>query len=156
MCTLRYSQAVCSSSILKTEVPLRHMSPDTQADYSYPLYPVICRRLGFNPWVGKIPWRREWQPTPVFLPGESQGQRSLVGYGAWGCKELDTTERLMQVTYKIAAKCHRHVLPQASQELQSWKVRDPAHMDLPMWYCVSHNTNPLLALSRFLATVPAY
>ena len=40
-----------------------------------------CRRPGFDPWVGKIPWRRTWQPTPVFLPGESQGQRSLAGYG---------------------------------------------------------------------------
>ena len=39
-----------------------------------------CKRLGFNPWVRKIPWRRWWQPTPVFLPGESHGQRSLVGY----------------------------------------------------------------------------
>ena len=39
-----------------------------------------CRRWGFDPWVGKIPWRREWQPTPVLLPGESHGQRSLVGY----------------------------------------------------------------------------
>ena len=38
------------------------------------------RRLGFNPWVGKVPWRRAWQPTPVCLPGESHGQRSLVGY----------------------------------------------------------------------------
>ena len=38
------------------------------------------RRLGFNPQVGKIPWRRKWQPTPVFLPGKSHGQRSLVGY----------------------------------------------------------------------------
>ena len=38
------------------------------------------RRPGFNPWVGKIPWRRKWQPTPVFLPGKSYGQRSLVGY----------------------------------------------------------------------------
>ena len=36
-------------------------------------------RSGLNPWVGKIPWRRKWQPTPVFLPGESQGQRSLLG-----------------------------------------------------------------------------
>ena len=69
-CALCYSQAVCPSSILKTQLPLRHMSPDTQAYYSYPLYPVIRRRLGFNPWVGKIPWRREWQPTPVLLPGE--------------------------------------------------------------------------------------
>ena len=48
----------------------------------------------FNPWVGKIPWRREWLPTSVFLPGESYGQRSLVGYSLWGCKELDTNERL--------------------------------------------------------------
>ena len=39
-----------------------------------------CGRPGFDPWVGKIPWRREWQPTPVFLPGESYGQRSLAGY----------------------------------------------------------------------------
>ena len=38
-----------------------------------------CRRCEFDPWVGKIPWRRKWQPTPVFLPGESHGQRSLVG-----------------------------------------------------------------------------
>ena len=45
-----------------------------------------CRRPGFNPWVYKIPWRRDWQPTPVFLPGKSQGQRSLVGYSPWGCK----------------------------------------------------------------------
>ena len=44
-------------------------------------------------WVGKIPWRRAWQPTPVLLPGESHGQRSLVGYSLWGCRELDTNER---------------------------------------------------------------
>ena len=46
----------------------------------------------FDPWVGKVPWRRAWQPTPVFLPRESHGQRSLVGYSPWGCKESDTTE----------------------------------------------------------------
>ena len=44
--------------------------------------------------VGKIPWRRKWQRTPVLLPGESHGQRSLVGYSPWGRKEPDTTERL--------------------------------------------------------------
>ena len=49
-------------------------------------------RLGFDPWVGKIPWRRKWQPTPVFFPGESQGQRSLVGCRLWGRTESDTTE----------------------------------------------------------------
>ena len=40
------------------------------------------RRRGFSPWVRKIPWRREWQPTPVFLPGEFHGQRSLAGYSS--------------------------------------------------------------------------
>ena len=53
-----------------------------------------CSRPGFNPWVGKISWRRKWQPTPVFLHGKSHGRKSLVGYSPWGCKELDMTERL--------------------------------------------------------------
>ena len=53
-----------------------------------------CGRPGFDPWVGKIPWRRKWQSTPGLLPGESHGQRSLVGYSPWGLKESDTTERL--------------------------------------------------------------
>ena len=52
------------------------------------------QETGFDTWVRKIPWRRKWQPTPVFLPGESHGQRSLVGYSPWGDKESDTTEGL--------------------------------------------------------------
>ena len=51
------------------------------------------KRCRFNPWVGKIPWRRAWQPTLVSLPRESHGQRSLVAYSSWGCKESDTTEQ---------------------------------------------------------------
>ena len=50
------------------------------------------KRRRFHPWVRKIPWRRKWQPTPVILPGESHGQRSLVDYSPWGSKELDMTE----------------------------------------------------------------
>ena len=42
-----------------------------------------------DPWVGKIPWRREWQPTPGFLPGKSHGQWSLVGYSPWDCKRVE-------------------------------------------------------------------
>ena len=49
-------------------------------------------RCRFDPWVEKIPWRRKWQLTPVFLPGKSQGQRRLAGYGSGACKELNTTE----------------------------------------------------------------
>ena len=48
-----------------------------------------CRRPGFNPWVGKIPWRREWPPTPVFWPGKFRGP-----YSPWGLKELDMIEQL--------------------------------------------------------------
>ena len=47
---------------------------------------------GFDPWVGKISWRRAWKPTPVFLPGKSQARRSLVGYSPWGRKESDTID----------------------------------------------------------------
>ena len=49
---------------------------------------------GSDPWVRKIPWRRKWQPTPVFLPGEFHGQRSLASYSPWGHKQWDTTEGL--------------------------------------------------------------
>ena len=62
-----------------------------------------CRRPRFSPWLGKIPWRREWLPTPVFLPGELHGQRSLAGYSPRGCKESDTTEWRSSRTYT-----HRH------------------------------------------------
>ena len=51
-------------------------------------------RPGLDSWVGKIPWRKGWQPTPVFLLGESHGQRNLEGYSPWGRRESDTTERL--------------------------------------------------------------
>ena len=53
------------------------------------------KRCRLDPWVRKIPWSRKWQPTPIFLPGESHGQRSLVGYIPWGHKELD----MIEVTY---------------------------------------------------------
>ena len=50
-------------------------------------YPPTVKETGFNPWVRKIPWKRGWLPTPVFLPGEFHGQRSLAGYSPWGRKE---------------------------------------------------------------------
>jgi len=70
-----------------------------------------CRRARFHPQVGKIPWRRKWQPIPVFLPGKSHGQRSLVGYSAWGRKESDTTEQLNhhhQVGKKLICELNFH------------------------------------------------
>ena len=66
-----------------------------------------CESRGFNPWVGKIPWRRAWQPHPIFLPGEFHGQRNLVDYSPWSYKELDTTE----VTYT-----HMHMATQSDAQ----------------------------------------
>ena len=53
-----------------------------------------CKRIGLDPCAGKIPWRRKWEPIPIFLPGQSHGQRSLEGYSPWDCKELDRTEHV--------------------------------------------------------------
>ena len=82
------------------------------------------KRHGFDPWVGKIPWRRAWQPTLLFLPGESHGERSLVGYGPWGRKESDTTEvtehaytliYIQPSSYQLQSHCLLHLFgsPQA-------------------------------------------
>ena len=56
----------------------------------------------FDPWVGNIPQRRKWPPTPILLPGEFQGQKSLAGYSPWGRKELDMTEGLLSLFFLIA------------------------------------------------------
>ena len=55
---------------------------------------MVKNLCGLNPWARKIPWRREWQPTQIFLPGEFHGQRSLVGHSLWSPKESDMTEQL--------------------------------------------------------------
>ena len=60
--------------------------PDKESSCQY-------RSHGFDPWVGKIPWRRKWHSTPVILPGKSHGQRRLAGYSPWSRKEAETTER---------------------------------------------------------------
>ena len=57
--------------------------------------------VGSIPWVGKIPWRRKWQPTLVFLPGKFHGERSLAGYSPCGGKELDMTELLRTAAWLI-------------------------------------------------------
>ena len=64
-------------------------------------------RYRFDRWVGMIPWRRKWQPTPVFSPGESYGQRSLAGYSPWGHEESDKTEHAHTGTH-TRAHTHTH------------------------------------------------
>jgi len=57
----------------------------------------------FYPWVGKIPWGRAWEPTPVFLPGESHGQGSLVGYSSQGGIQLDTAEAIEHIVLSLGS-----------------------------------------------------
>ena len=63
------------------------------------------KRPGFDPWVGKIPWRRKWQCAPVFLPGKFHGQKSLAVYSPWGQKESDMTESTHTHTHTHTHKC---------------------------------------------------
>ena len=114
-----------------------------------------CGRPRFDPWVEKIPWRRAWQPTPVFWPGESHGQRSLVSYSPWGCKELDTTEWLtLSLSFSIGpytliitlnvnglnAPTKRHRL---SGQMKTWACM---HFHLP-----HHSFDPPYCMQLFYA-----
>ena len=82
-----------------------------------------CGRCGFSPWVRKIPWRREWQPTPVFAPVKSHGWRSLAGYSPWASQESDTTERL---------RTHHYL----------WYWVTPPALGQPPSVCPSHPHSP--------------
>ena len=85
-----------------------------------------CRRPRFSPWIGKIPWRRKWQPTPVFLSEKSHGQRSLVCYSPWGQKESDLTECLSTVMFNIVLDVRgEHDEHQLRRTLRAWS----RHMD---------------------------
>ena len=79
----------------------------------------------FDPWVGKIPWRRKWQPTPVFLLGESSGQRSLAGYSPWGCKESDIPGAT------------QHALPAIYWWLSRHQASNGLSFTLSFYYCLS-------------------
>ena len=74
--------------------------------------------VGFDPWVGKIPWRRKWQSTPVFLPGKSHGQRNLVGYSPWHHKVLEMTEQLSAHTWDYQQSFH--LVPNAESPRCPW------------------------------------
>ena len=64
---------------------------------------AIARDHGLDPWAGKITWKREWQPTPVFLSGKSHGQRSLVGCSPWGGKESDTERLMLSLSFCLSS-----------------------------------------------------
>ena len=108
------------------------------------------RRCELDPWVRNISWRRKWQPTPVFLPGESHGQRSLTGYSPWGCKELGATEQLtLSFTLHILDSfapdpeetlffsswillCSRFPCPATSETSNLMSSASPSHLHCPL------------------------
>jgi hypothetical protein len=69
---------------------------------------TAVRETGFDSWVGKIPCRRKWQPTPVLLPGKFPGWRSLASYSPWDCKESDMTKQFHFTLKRISEK---HKMP---------------------------------------------
>ena len=96
-------------------------------------HPDYACSAGFDPWVGKNPWIREWQPMPVFLLGEFHGQRHLVGYSSWGSKESHMTERLTLCSSPLAfwfSSSAPSCPPHFSVPWVSWHV-------LPTVYCVN-------------------
>ena len=94
-----------------------------------------CTRYGFDPWIGKIPWRMAWQPTPVVLPGESHGQRSLAGYSPRSCKQ-DMTEAMWQARQYCSLMLHLPVsLPLCHSLIRHAPVdlACPGVSGMPLW-----------------------
>jgi len=79
-----------------------------------------CKRYRFNPCIRKILWNSKWQPAPVFSPEKFQGQRSLGGYSLWGCKKLNTTE-------KLSTHAHAYTHAYTFKKLRSWHLVPPLH-----------------------------
>ena len=99
--------------------------------------------MGFHPWVRKIPWRRKWQPTPVFLSVRSRGQRSLAGYSPWGHKESDTTEHAHTCTLKyLRVQCHDVWMMYSVVRATPWIVTHQAYLP-PKFITVCSNSCPL-------------
>ena len=78
----------------KTQIDISFSREGFPAGSDSKEFACIAKDLGSISGSGRFPWRKKWQPTPVFLPGEFHGQRSLVGYSPWVRKELDMTEQL--------------------------------------------------------------
>ena len=104
------SQRLCLQSLTRSSCPLFYFKGNqSRGEWSFPSgtsgkeSPCQCRRhkrVGLYPWVGKIPWRRKWQPTPVFLPKETLGQKSLVSYSPQGDKRQILLKQLSAAQYK--------------------------------------------------------
>ena len=91
-----------------------------------------CRKPSFNSWVGKIPWRRKWHPTSIFLPGKSHKQRSLEGYSPWGLKELDTTRQLKNKKAVTVRQCYIVLNPKFGGQSMTTQERLSIKQETPL------------------------
>ena len=107
---------------------------------------------GFSPWVGKIPWRRKRQPTAVFLPGESHGQRSLAGYSPWSHRVSDMTEHRGSVCYQTFFTwiSHRYLKPLPMSSVKFIHQHLPFSMNTITDYAFIQAQNLGSILSSFL------
>ena len=118
-------------------------------------------RHGFDPWVGKIPWRRKWQPTPVLLPGKSHGQRNLEGYSPWPCKELDMTQhthhfiKLFSSVMQLSLTLWPHGLQHARLPCPSPTPRACSNSCLLSRWCHPTISSSLVLFSSCLQSSPA-
>ena len=114
------------------------------------------RNRRFDPWIAKIPWRRKWQPTPVFLPGKFHGQRSLVGYGPWGHRESDTTEHSTHTAFFMVQFLHPYMTTGKAIALTIWTFVSKA---MPLFFnMMSRFVMAFLPRSKhlFMTTITFY
>ena len=90
-----------------------------------------CRRLWFHLWVGEIPWRRKWEPAPVFLPGEPHGQRSLEGYSPWSCRDTHLGPFCARFLWVVTCHC---------SETAQVHLRDSGIIILINWHLLTAGT----------------
>ena len=112
-----------------------------------------CRRHGFDPWIRKIPWRREWQPTPVFLPGEPHGQRSLEGYSPQGHKRVRHDWKTNTMS-EFRVFGHQSLSCYSSSRMLylPWYMDFKADKNIKLWiWCYRGNSSKSIALSTILS-----
>ena len=110
-----------------------------------------CRRRGFNPGVGKIPWRRAQQPTPVFLPGEPHGQRSLASYSPQNCKESDMTEVTQHTHISVFRKSITVIFHKNSQIFRlcvHTKILQHSHTVYPKTFLIKTVLSVIMKVKR--------
>ena len=137
-CTIRWLKQFFFYYVNRVIQPLPHqfenilIIPDSSPGLSGKESTCQCRRRDLDPWVGNIPRRRKWQPTPVFLPGKSHGQRRLAGCSPWGCK---------RVRHNLVTKQHHHPRKTTSNSSQTlfpsspFCFRQPLIYSLPLFIC---------------------